>query len=107
MYVKPNYYFFYDFLSSLMVSLIFFNMIYLENINLILAFIINIISQPIEHLNISSAFIVCSNTEMHVILYSIVNVYTAIMINYPIGYLSGSVDRTLEYITFIFLSTAL
>ena len=33
-------------------------MIYLENINLILAFIINIISQPIEHLNISSAFIV-------------------------------------------------
>ena len=32
--------------------------IYLENINLILAFIINIISQPIEHLNISSAFIV-------------------------------------------------
>ena len=32
--------------------------IYLENINLILAFIINIISQPIELLNISSAFIV-------------------------------------------------
>ena len=31
---------------------------YLENINLILAFIINIISQPIELLNISSAFIV-------------------------------------------------
>ena len=32
--------------------------VYLENINLILAFIINIISQPIEHLDISSAFIV-------------------------------------------------
>ena len=32
--------------------------IYLENINLILAFIINIISQPNELLNISSAFIV-------------------------------------------------
>ena len=32
--------------------------VYLENINLILAFIINIISQPIELLNISSAFIV-------------------------------------------------
>ena len=32
--------------------------VYLENINLILAFIINIISQPIEVLNISSAFIV-------------------------------------------------
>ena len=40
--------------------------VFLENINLILAFIINIISQPIEHLNISSAFIVCSNMEMHV-----------------------------------------
>ena len=81
--------------------------IYLENINLILAFIINIISQPIEHLNISSASIVCSNTEMHVILYSTVNVYTAIMISYLIGYLSGSVDRTREYIAFIFLSTVL
>ena len=32
--------------------------IYLENINLILAFNINIISQPIELLNISSAFMV-------------------------------------------------
>ena len=31
--------------------------LYLENINLILAFIIYIISQPIEHLNMSSAFI--------------------------------------------------
>ena len=30
--------------------------LYLENINLILAFIINIISQPIELLNIASAF---------------------------------------------------
>ena len=55
--------------------------IYLENINLTLAFIIYIISQPIEHLNIYSVFIVCSNTEMHVILYGIVNVYSAIMIN--------------------------
>ena len=33
-------------------------LLYLENINLILAFIINIISQPIEHLNITSALIV-------------------------------------------------
>ena len=82
-------------------------LVYLENINLILAFIINIISQPIEHLNISSAFIVCSNMEMHVIPYNTVNVYTAIMINCPIGYLSGSVGRTCEYITFIFLGTAL
>ena len=81
--------------------------IFIENINLILAFIINIISQSIEHLNISSALIVCSNTEMHVILYSTVNVYTAIMINCPIGYLSGLVGRIHEYITFIFLSTAL
>ena len=32
--------------------------VYLENINLVLAFIINIISQLIELLNISSAFIV-------------------------------------------------
>ena len=32
--------------------------VYLENINLILAFIIYIISQPIELLNIYSAFIV-------------------------------------------------
>ena len=76
--------------------------LYLENINLILAFIINIISQLVEHLNISSASIVCSNTEMHVILYTTVNVNTAIMISYPIGYLSGSVDRTCDYITFIF-----
>ena len=81
--------------------------IYLENINLILAFIINIISQPVEHQNISSASIVCSNTEMHVILYTTVNVYTPIMFSYPIGYLSGSADRTREFITFIFLSTAL
>ena len=55
----------------------------------------------------SSAFIVCSNTEMHVVRNSTVNVYTAIMINCPIGYLSGSVGRTREYVTFIFLSTAL
>ena len=41
------------------------------------------------------------------ILYSTVNVYTVIMINCPIGYLSGSVGRTREYITFIVLSTAL
>ena len=31
--------------------------VYLENINLIMAFIINIISQPIELLNISLVFI--------------------------------------------------
>ena len=64
----------------------------LKNINLILAFIINIISQPIEHLNISSAFIVYTNTEMHVVLYKTIAVYTAIMIS-----LSGSVGRTCEY----------
>ena len=69
------------------------SLIYLENINLILAFIINIISQSIEHLNISSAFIVNVRDTY---------VYTAIMINCPIGYLSGSVGRTREYITFIF-----
>ena len=33
-------------------------MLYVENINLILAFIINIISQPIELLKLSSSFIV-------------------------------------------------
>ena len=82
-------------------------LLFLENINLILTFIINIISQPIEHLNIYSAFIVCSYTEMHVKLYSTVNLYTAIMINCSIGYLSGSVGRTRESITFIFSSTAL
>ena len=82
-------------------------LVYLENINLILAFIINIISQSVGHLNISSASIVCSNTEMHVILYTTVNVYTAIIISYSLGYLSGSVDRTREFITFLFLSTAL
>ena len=31
--------------------------LFLENINLVLAFFINIISQPIEHLNISLKFI--------------------------------------------------
>ena len=45
--------------------------VYLENINLILAFIINKISQLNEHPNISSAFILCHNTEMRVILYFI------------------------------------
>ena len=39
---------------------------FFENIDLILAFIIDIISQPIEHLNISLVFILCSNTEMQV-----------------------------------------
>ena len=34
------------------------HVVYLENSNLTLDFIINLISQPIEHLNISSAFIV-------------------------------------------------
>ena len=81
-------------------NFLFVQVVYLENINLILAFIVNIISQPVEHLNISSAYIVCSNTEMHVLLYTTVNVYTAI--SYPIGYLSGSVDRIREFITFIF-----
>ena len=40
------------------VKIYLFNFVYLENINLILGFIINIISQPIEFLNISSALIV-------------------------------------------------
>ena len=54
--------------------------VYLENINLILAFIINIISQPIELLNISWAFIVDTNTERHVILFNTIDIYTAIML---------------------------
>ena len=87
------------FIIIILASCIF---IYLENINLILAFIINSISQPNEHLNISLAFIVCSNTEMHMILYVTVNVYTAIMISYPIRYLSGSGDRIRELSNFYF-----
>ena len=54
----------------------------LENINLILAFIITTISKPIKHLNISPAFIVYTNTEIHVVLYNTIDVYTAIMINW-------------------------
>ena len=42
--------------------------LYLYYINLILAFIITIISQLIEHVIISSAVIVHTNTEMHVVL---------------------------------------
>ena len=53
------------------------NEVYLENINLILAFIINMISQPIEHLNISSAFI-----EIHGVLFNTIDVYTAIKLNW-------------------------
>ena len=53
----------------------------LSNINLILAFIINIISQLIWHLNISPAFIVRTNTEVHWVLYITIDVYAAIMNN--------------------------
>ena len=49
----------------------------LENNNPILAFFINIISQPIQHLNISSAFIVYTITEMHMVLYNTIDVYPA------------------------------
>ena len=41
-------------------------LVLLENIDLALALIINIISQLIEHLNISSVFIAYINTKMHV-----------------------------------------
>ena len=51
--------------------------ILLLNINLILAFIINIISQLIELLNISPASIVRTNTKMHVVLY--ITIDTTIM----------------------------
>ena len=56
----------------------------LLNINLILAFIINIISQLIEHLNISPTFILHTNMEMHVVLYIaiVVDTFTEIMNNY-------------------------
>ena len=56
-------------------------MVYLENINLILAFIINIISQPIELLNISSGVHRITNTEIHVVLFITIDKYTAIMLN--------------------------
>ena len=104
--VTTNYSYFKCYIELLAFNLHMY-MLYLENINLILAFTINIISQQIEHLNISSGFIVCSNTEMHMILYSTVNVYSTIMINYPIGYLSGSVDRTCEYIPIIIFKALL
>ena len=56
----------------------------IEIINLILAFIINMISQPIEHLNISSALIVYTSTGMTMVLDNTidVHVYTAVMINW-------------------------
>ena len=56
-------------------------MVYLENINLILAFIINIISQPIELLNISSGVHRITNTEIHVVLFITIDKYTAIILN--------------------------
>ena len=59
--------------------LIFTWHILLKNINLILAFIINIISKLIEHLDISPASTVRTNTEMHMVLYITIEVYTAIM----------------------------
>ena len=46
---------------------------------------INIISQPIEHLNISSAFIVLYNlygNVRDVVLLNTINVYTAIILNW-------------------------
>ena len=80
--------------------------IYLENINLILAFIINIISQPIELLNISSAFIVYTNTEMHMILFNTIDIYTAIMLIWlSVAYVAQWVEH--GNIAHIFLSSAL
>ena len=55
---------------------------YSKILNLILAFIINIISHLIEHLNVSPAFIVSKNKEMHAVLYITTDVYIAIMNNY-------------------------
>ena len=54
----------------------------IEIINLILAFIINMISQPIEHLNLSSALIVYTSTGMTMVLNNTIDVYTAVMINW-------------------------
>ena len=81
--------------------------LYLENINLILAFIIDIISQPNELLNISSA-----NTEKHVLLFNTIYIYVYIyrynaLLATMISCLRGSVGRTREYCTLIFLSSAL
>ena len=63
--------------------LIFKNMLLskLSIINLILAFTIKIISHVIEYLNMSTASIVRIYTEMHVVLYVTIDVYTAIMKN--------------------------
>ena len=44
-----------------------------------MALIINIISQLIEHLNISPAFIACTNTEVHVVIYITIDILIAIM----------------------------
>ena len=56
--------------------------IYLENINLILAFIINIISQPIELLIYIFGVHRITNTDMHVVLFNSIDKYTAIMRNW-------------------------
>ena len=74
-------------------------------INLSLDFIINIISQPIEHLKISSAFIIYAITEMHVFFF----IYTAIMINYQlaISCLGNSVGRKREKNKLLFFRSAL
>ena len=81
--------------------------IYLENINLILAFIINIISQPIEHLNISSAFIVRLIRKCTWYFFNTIDVYTAIKLNW----LSVAwVAQWIEHVTIAhlyFLSSAL
>ena len=62
-----------------------------------LAFIINIILQPIEHLIISLVFIVYTKTEMHVVLYNTIAVYIAIMINFLAVTIVAAVGRTPEY----------
>ena len=65
------------------------------NINMILAFIINIISQLIEHLNISPAFIVRSKTKKHVVLYIAIDEYTTIM---KIGLSFACVAQWVEHV---------
>ena len=81
--------------------------VYLENINLILAFIINIISQPIEHLNISSAFIVRLIRKCTWYTFQHNRCIYRYKAQLATSCLGGSVGRTREYCTLIFLSSAL
>ena len=80
------------------VTLIKIQVLYLENINLILAFIINLISQPIEHLNISSAFIVKLIRKCTWYFLTQWSLHTAL----TFSCLGGSVGMIREYCTLLF-----